>query len=293
MNAMVGAVLLAQVWSVFPEQPTIGDTVVFEREVVVADPTARLRLGPLPASPSVEPLVRPEVISGAGGFVARYVVAFFETGEHTVVMPELELVYPNGRVETRGGGSALVTVSSVLPEGDSLPPPRTSREPIPRDVFRASPAVLLLTGVLVLSVGWGVLRRKPRRRPAFAGVDTEVGVGVGDIPIPRWIAAGEPRAVATVSMHRMREHIQTYVPQAEPSLDLRAWLRTVEGRSEWPLRELAEVMRALERASYAPAIPSDVIALADETQVLLQAIDEAVTAPAPAPESDPEPAVEE
>jgi hypothetical protein len=91
----------------------------------------------------------------------------------------------------------------------------------------------------------------------------------------------------------MREHIRTYVPQAEPSLDLRAWLRTVEDRSEWPLRELAEVMRALERASYAPAIPSDVIALADETQVLLQAIDEAETAPALAPESDPEPAVEE
>ncbi len=58
------------------------------------------------------------------------------------------------------------------------------------------------------------------------------------------------------------------------------------------MRELGEVMRALERASYAPAIPSDVIALADKTQVLLQAIAEAETAPDPDP-GDPEPAVEE
>ena len=92
-------------------------------------------------------------------------------------------------------------------------------------------------------------------------------------------------------MHRMREQIRAYVAEAEPSLDLESWLRTVqEHRSEWPVRELGEVMRALERASYAPAIPSDVIALADETQVLLQAIAEAETAPDPA---DPEPAVEE
>ncbi len=297
MTLTGGAVMLAQIWSVLPEQPTIGDTVVLEREVIVADPAARLRLTPLDGSPSVEPLARPEVISGAGGFVARYLVALFETGEHAVVMPDLELVYPNGRVETRVGGQALVTVLSVLPEGDSLPPPRASREPIPRDLFRASRAALLFTGVVVLSLGWGVLRRKPRRRPAWVGTDA----GVEDIPVSRWIAAGEPRAVATASMHRLREQIRTYVPQAEPSLDLETWLRTVEEhRSAWPVRELADIMRALERASYAPAIPSDVIALADESQVLLHTIDDAESTPeADDPEptdpdaAQPEPAVEE
>ncbi len=287
MSTVIGALLLVQGWVVEPQQPTIGDTVVLEREVAVADPTARLRLTPLAGSPSVEPLARPEVISGAGGFVARYLVALFETGEHAVAMPTLELVYPNGRVETRVGGEAVVTVVSVLPEGDSLPPPRVSREPIPRDVYRAAPAVLLLTGILVAAIGWGVLRRRPGARPPWSGPAD----GGEDVQVSRWIAAGEPRAVATVSMHRMREQIRAYVAEAEPSLDLDAWLRTVqEHRSEWPVRELGEVMRALERASYAPAIPSDVIALADETQVLLQAIAEAETAPDPA---DPEPAVEE
>ncbi len=286
MNTVISALLLVQGWVVIPEQPTIGDTVVLEREVVVADPSARLRLTPLEASPFVEPLARPEVISGAGGFVARYLVALFETGEHAVAMPALELVYPNGRVETRAGGEAVITVLSVLPEGDSLPAPSVSREPIPRDVYRAVPAALLLTGILVAAVGWGVVRRRPGRRPTWSG-PAAAGEGV---PVSRWIAAGEPRAVATVSMHRMREQIRMYVADAEPSLDLEAWLRIVEEHhSEWPVRELGEVMRALERASYAPAIPSDVIALADETEVLLQAIAEAETAADP---EDPEPTVE-
>ena len=42
MSTVIGALLLMQGWVVVPEQPTIGDTVVLEREVVVADPTARL-----------------------------------------------------------------------------------------------------------------------------------------------------------------------------------------------------------------------------------------------------------
>lgn len=48
-----------------------------------------------------------------------------------------------------------------------------------------------------------------------------------------------------------------------------AALSLVPGR--W--RELGDVMRALERASFAPAIPSDVIALADEAEVLAQSLD--------------------
>ena len=190
----------------------------------------------------------------------------------------------------------MVTVLSVLPESDSLPPPRASREPVPRDVYRATPAVLLLAGVLVVAAGWGVMRRRPGPRPVWSGPAD----GREDVPVSRWIAAGEPRAVATISMHGMREQIQTYVAEAEPSLDLETWLRTVEQhRSEWPMQQLGEVMRALERASYAPAIPSDVIALADESEVLLRAIADAEAPPAPAsdPAQDPgdpeQPAVEE
>jgi hypothetical protein len=285
MSAMVGTLILMQAWAVTPAQPMVGDTVTIERDVAVADPAARLRLVPIESSELIEPLTTPEAAGGTGGFVARYVVALFESGDHAIAMPDLELVYPDGRVETRVGGAALVTVVSVLPAEDSLPPPRPSREPIPTNALRVNPAIFLVAGVLMLSLGWGVVRRRSQERPSWA-VSSQAG---DDVPVLRWIAAGEPRAVATVTMHGMRERIRQYVPEAEPSLDLENWLRTVEAqRPLWPLRELSEIMRALERASYAPAIPSDVIALADEAQVLGQAVESAEAAAADAEDDEEE-----
>ncbi|MCH7682595.1 MAG: hypothetical protein IIB35_02630 [Gemmatimonadetes bacterium] len=276
MNAVVGTLLLVQVWSVAPTPSTIGDTVVLEREIAVADPTASLRLAPIEGSLLVEPLAGPEAITASDGFIVRYVVALFETGDHTIPMPDIELVYPTGRLETRVGGEAFVTVLSVLPQGESLPAPRASREPIPRNVLRTAPAILLVMGVVALTVGWGLMRRRSRVRPVWAGV----GKGGEDAsPVSRWIAAGEPRAVATVTTHEVRVRVQQYVPEADPSLDLEDWLHTVEAhRPDWPLRELSEVMQALERASFAPAIPSDVIALTDEAQVIVQTIEESESA---------------
>lgn len=276
MNAVVGTLLLVQVWSVAPTPSTIGDTVVLEREIAVADPTASLRLAPIEGSLLVEPLAGPEAITASDGFIVRYVVALFETGDHTIPMPDIELVYPTGRLETRVGGEAFVTVLSVLPQGESLPAPRASREPIPRNVLRTAPAILLVMGVVALTVGWGLVRRRSRLRPVWAGV----GKGGEDAsPVSRWIAAGEPRAVATVTTHEVRVRVQQYVPEADPSLDLEDWLHTVEAhRPDWPLRELSEVMQALERASFAPAIPSDVIALTDEAQVIVQTIEESESA---------------
>ena len=276
MNAVGGTLLLVQVWSVAPTPSTIGDTVVLEREIAVADPTASLRLAPIEGSLLVEPLAGPEAITASDGFIVRYVVALFETGDHTIPMPDIELVYPTGRLETRVGGEAFVTVLSVLPQGESLPAPRASREPIPRNVLRTAPAILLVMGVVALTVGWGLVRRRSRLRPVWAGV----GKGGEDAsPVSRWIAAGEPRAVATVTTHEVRVRVQQYVPEAEPSLDLEDWLHTVEAhRPDWPLRELSEVMQALERASFAPAIPSDVIALTDEAQVIVQTIEESESA---------------
>jgi hypothetical protein len=274
MNAAAGFLVLMQVWSVVPAQVTIGDTVVLERDIEVADPGARLQLTPIEPSPLMEPLAPPRIIGGAGGFVARYVVAMFEPGSHEVRMPDPELVYPDGRVETRVGGAAYVTVTSVLPDSDSLPPPKESREPVPRYVAQPVLAMLLVSGVLALSIAWGLVRRRPARRPAWAAAEVEEP----EVAVSRWIAAGEPRAVATFTAHRIREATRRRIPEANPSLDLETWLRVVQThRPDWPLRELSEIMRALERACFAPAIPSDVIALADDASVLEETIDKLET----------------
>ena len=54
MNTVVGTLLLVQVWSVAPTPSTVGDTVVLEREIEVADPTAGLRLTPIEGSSLVD-----------------------------------------------------------------------------------------------------------------------------------------------------------------------------------------------------------------------------------------------
>lgn len=272
----------AVAWQVGPGDVTVGDTVVVEREVLVVDPAANILLGALEPSDLVEPLRAPEVLRTADGFIARYTLAVFEPGEHTIPMPDVELEYPGGRRETLLGGAAFVTVMSVLPSGDSLPlpPPRGPRIPVVRTITRTLPTALLVASVLVATVVWGVARRRSQPRPAWeradgAGAGAGVAAGAHDPPpIMRWIAAGEHRAVATVTMHRVRDRVAQLVPQAGQSLHIGEWLNVLRThRPRWPLRELGDVMRALERASFAPAIPSDVIALADEAEVLAQSLD--------------------
>jgi hypothetical protein len=260
----------AVVWEATPDVVTVGDTVWLERALVVTDPSAQVRLGMLEASELLEPLGVPDVVNGPNGLVARYTVALFEPGEQTIELPDVQLVYDDGRMEMLVGGAAFVTVVSVLPaEEDSLPPPRASRDPVSQPMSRALPATLLVVLALVLTVGWGVQRRHPRARPTW----TLAHVAPEEVPLSRWIAAGEPRAVATVTMNRLRGEILQYVPEAGPSLELDRWLDVVRtSRPTWPLRELSDVTHALERASFAPAIPSDVIALADEAHVLLNSL---------------------
>ncbi|MCZ6917470.1 MAG: hypothetical protein O7I93_11880 [Gemmatimonadetes bacterium] len=271
MTWLLGCCLMMQgaVWEATPAVATVGDTVWLERALVVTDPAARVRLGPLEASDLLEPLRLPEVVNGPTGLVARYTVALFEPGDHVIELPDVQLVYDDGRVETLVGGAAFVQVMSVLPDADSLPPPRASRAPIAQPMSRALPATLLIAGVLACTVGWGVARWRPRPRPEWTVTED----APEEIPLSRWIAAGEPRAVATVTMNRVRGEILQYVPEAGPSLDLDKWLGVVRAsRPEWPLRDLTDVARALERASFAPAIPSDVIALVDEAHVLLNSL---------------------
>jgi hypothetical protein len=256
-------------WHADPNRVTVGDTVVLEREVVVTDPAAGLNLQPLESSDLLESLAAPQLIRAADGFVARYTMALFQPGEHTIEMPDLELLYADGRTETLMGGTAFLTVLSVLPESDSLPPLRAFRPPVMRNVTRTIPTALLVISVVALTTVWGAVRRRSQPRPAWERVDD-----ADDPPVMRWIAAGEHRAVATVATHRVRSRVARLLPQAGQSLHIEEWLQVIETqRPDWPQRNLGDVMRALERASFAPAIPSDVIALADEVETLLQLLE--------------------
>jgi hypothetical protein len=251
-----------------PPAPTVGDTITIVRSIdVPAD--ARARAQPLGSSLLVEPLADPIIAPAGARTTVRYTVALFEPGRHPVGIPPVELLYRDGRVEVLPGDTAWVTVRALLPAGDSLPQPKGSLGPIPTFPTRTTPLYALLGIVLLTVGGWTAARRRVRGIPA---ADTATGTPPSP-PVARWIAAGEGRAVAAIAADRLRNRIAQLAPEADRALSTEECIaRLEEKRSDWPLRDLSEVLRELERARFAPAAPSDATALVERVQLLLDAL---------------------
>jgi hypothetical protein len=158
-----------------------------------------------------------------------------------------------------------VRVQSVLPGGDSLPSPKASAAPIARDERRPWAPIALVAGVGLIGLTWAWARR--RVRPARAV--PEPAVGSAPVPVERWVAAGELRAVAAAAGETLRSTLARVAPEADRSLEAEGAIRVLERtRPDWPLRELADVLRALERATFAPAVGEDVMGVARRADAL-------------------------
>jgi hypothetical protein len=69
---------------------------------------------------------------------------------------------------------------------------------------------------------------------------------------------------------RVRRRLAALVPEAGIALDVEECMNVIrKERPDWPHRELADLLRTLERACFAPAVPSDVLAVADDVDELL------------------------
>ena len=91
----------------------------------------------------------------------------------------------------------------------------------------------------------------------------------------RWLAAGEPRAVATRATWRLRAALARAVPGAHPALDTHECLGVVErarsgARAGARLGELRDVLEQLDRVAFASAEGTDVAALAARARRLAQ-----------------------
>lgn len=257
MIVVVLLLLQASAWTARPESITVGDTVMLEHRFAV-QPGAHASLVPLDGTDAVEPLRPPALVTGDGVLAVRYTVAVFRPGRIPILMPPVELQYADGRAITIRGDTAWVRVRSVLPRQDTLPDPQPSLAPFARRRRRVWPVVLCTTIAVVAIAGWGVRHRWVGPRPAWA-VPTRDGVSV---PAARWAAAGEPRAVAAVAADGLRDRIAAVLPSASRHLGVRQCLEIVaRERPHWPVRELDDVLRALERARFAPAVSDDVLAL--------------------------------
>jgi len=263
------AALQAGTWTVSPVAPSVGDTVVIWRAFPGA---TSVRVRPLAGTATIEPLADPSSLPARGGVVVRYAVAAFAPGAHALAMPDLDVLHPDGVAETVPGDTARVTVVSVLPPGDSLPAPQPSLGPLPRAAPRLLPLGLLIAAALGSGVTWLSLRRRRGARPGrVPPVEKR-----SPAPIARWMAAGEARAVAAVAAERLRRAIARVEPRAHAALDDVECLALLgELRPAWPLDELRETLSGLERARYAPAIPADVLAVAEQAEEMATALERA------------------
>lgn len=251
-------------WVAAPAAVTVGDTVRLERRLML--PAAvEARLESLSATTVVEPLTRPRWWYAEGTLVMQYTVALFAPGEQPVAMPAAELLYPDGRVETVAADTAWVMVHSVLPAGP-LPDPAPSAAPIARRRVRDYPLIALVAGVVALAIVWGVLRRRTAPRVARHRPPVERP----DPPIDRWMSAGESRAVVAATADRLRRRIAQRLPRAGRHLDTEGLIRVLAAEGgDLPVRELTQLLRALDRASFAPAVPADVVETVTRVEELM------------------------
>jgi hypothetical protein len=260
-------VLQAAGWTVAPARITVGDTVWISR-TVSSSANVAVRLEPLTASKVLLPLEPPRWSYAEGTVAITYVVALFEPGAHTVSMPAVELVLPDGRTEVLPAAAVAIAVASVLPGPARGLPPKGSLGPVPREPHTWLPVVALPAGMLLLTILAARFARRRDPRPARPPLPAEEM----RVPIEEWIAAGESRAVATVVALRLRQIVADTVEGIDAPLDVEGCARVLEMSDRGsPARELAGVLRALERARFSPAAPADVHEVVDDAERAIRA----------------------
>jgi hypothetical protein len=251
-----------QDWVAIPPRATVGDTVWVER-IVGAPVGWRVRADRFDATARVEPLADPTVERAAGGWRVRYAVAAWTPGGHAVTLPPIWLLAPDGRADSLAGGVARFELASVLPDTATAPQPGLApmREPR-RSPFPLLGALGAAAALLVAGVAWR--RRAPRTvaEPSPPRVAAEM-------PDARWLAAGEPRAVAARAAARLRASIARAVPAAHEALSIDECLLVVaQARPAAPVSALREALLALTEARFAAVHGADSGALAARAAAL-------------------------
>ena len=269
---MIAAALLvflvqAEGWSAAPTQPTVGDTIRLERTFAV--PVGwRLRAGKLPAGTVAEPLGDAAVLASSrpGEWVVRYSVVAWAPGQIALDMPPLWRLGPEGSADSIPGGSVSFHVASVIPDSVKSPEPQPALGPLRLDHASLVPvigAVVLAGLALLILIGW---RRRAARVVADGGPRLAVDAEIAD---DRWLTAGEPKAVAARATHRVRSALAHAIPDAHEALSTAECLAAVErARPSAPIRDLRELLQALDQVAFATAHGTDVAALAKRARAL-------------------------
>lgn len=242
--------------------PTVGDTIWVTRSLDLP-PGRTLRLPDWEAADPVQLLGPPRISLGEGRAQVSYPLAVWRTGSHAVQVPGPLLLSADGGVDSLPGQSVTLRVASVLPR----PATDTALRPQPRADFVARPTttpVPLLVVLLLAVVCLVPLHRWWRRRGMpIRPVSRLQPEGGASPPLEQWAGAGESRAVAAAATARLRLALATRLPGALASLDTEAVIAHIaEHRPDWPVEELADLLRQLDRARFGTGALPDAVPLA-------------------------------
>lgn len=227
--------------------PTVGDTIWVARTVAVP-PGATVRPADWDPPDPVERLGPPRITPHGDSADVAYPIVVWRAGPLTVDVPGPLLLTEGGRIDSVPPRHLDLRIASVLP---AVPPESLAPQPradfVPRTGASALPLLLLLALSALLLTPlhlWWRRRGTPRPRPALTLL-----AGVAP-PLDRWADAGEARAVASIATQRLRAAIARGLPAAHAGLDTEDLLRTVAGRTDWPLAELRDLLRSLDEARF-------------------------------------------
>jgi hypothetical protein len=246
--------------------PTVGDTVWLGRTVAV--PAGYVVRAPDwdPADP-VELLGRPRVVLAGDSARITYPVVVWQPGAQLIELPGPLLLGPGGTVDSLRGQQVRLEVRSVLPRAV----PDSALAPQPRAAIVAVGAVsltplailwgLALLFLLPLHLWW---RKRGKPVPAVAQ-----NLPRAEPPLARWADAGEYRAVANISAVRLRNAVAQRVAAAHPGLDTERLLSELAAvKPDWPLAELADILRGLDEARFGVTPASDALELSRSSVAL-------------------------
>lgn len=242
-----------------PRAPTVGDTIWVARTVAVPA-GATVRPADWSAPDAVERLGPPRVTLRGDSATIAYPIVAWRAGQLTLEVPGPLLLRADGAVDSVAPAPVELGVASVLPPvpGDSTLAPQPRAEFVPRPATSPVPLLILLgvAALLLVPLHWWWRRRgHPRPRPALP-------TAPADPPLERWADAGESRAVASAAAARLRAVLAARMREAHQGLDTEDLLRAVARRTDWPLAELGDLLRALDEARFGRATFPDALGLA-------------------------------
>jgi len=270
----VALALLAAVQQPSRAVPTVGDTVWVRRSIRLPDRyTARAADWELTGD--VELLGPPQLVLGNDSVTVRYPLVAWTAGTHRVEVPSPTLLAPDGSVDSLGPAAVTFTVRSLLPD---RPPSQLQPQPpaglVSRQTVSLLPPVLFLAAAaaLLLPLHWWWRRRGRPLPPPESPPQPAV-------PLDRWADAGEARSVLALASARIRGAIARAEPEAHERLDPAACIALLaERRPDWPVAQIASLLRALDAARFAPGSGRDAGGLYRSAEALAGRLEPAVPA---------------